>query len=109
MSFQIIPPIARAPQISLTSLVSPLPSLLSLFSLLSLSSLFLLFTGCAPKIYVIDRQTVFEEEAAGQWPQFDQEILSKSKATGPTPFPKTPVNARKQRLYNVLNGELLSN
>lgn len=81
---------------------------MTIFRITPLALLLSLLTSCAPKIYVIDRQTVFEEEAAGQWPQFDQEILNKAKVSGPTPFPKTPVNVRKQRLYNVLNGELLS-
>ena len=64
--------------------------------------------ACTPKLYVVDRQTVLEEEAAGRWPQFEKELLEKSKAQGPTPFSKTPVTARRARLYNVLNGPLPS-
>lgn len=64
--------------------------------------------GCAPKIYVIDRQTILEEEAAGEWPQFEKDLITKSRAEGPTPFSKVPVNASRARLYNVLNGELVS-
>ncbi len=63
-------------------------------------------TGCSPKIYVIDRQTVLEEEAAGEWPQFEKAIMQKSATGEATPFETVPVNARKRRLYNVLNGEL---
>lgn len=65
-------------------------------------------SACAPKVYVIDRQTVFEEEAAGQWPQFDKELLEKSKAPTPTAFSKVPTNDRRKRLYNTLNGEMIS-
>ncbi len=62
--------------------------------------------ACSPKIYVIDRQTVLEEEAAGDWPQFEGDLLSKTAAQGPTPFSKVPVNNAKARLYNILNGEM---
>jgi hypothetical protein len=65
----------------------------------------LLFTACTAKVYVIDRHTVMEDEAAGEWPDFEKEILNKSKQMGPTSFQKVPINARKKRLYNVLNGE----
>ena len=64
--------------------------------------------ACTPKIYVIDRQTVLEEEAAGHWPQFEKDVVTKAKAEGPTPFLKTPFNARREKLLNVLNGELAS-
>lgn len=67
-----------------------------------------LFSACAPKVYVVDRQTVFEEEAAGSWPQFDKQLLEKSKAPTPTAFQTVPTNARKKRLYNTLNGEMIS-
>lgn len=65
-------------------------------------------SGCSPKIYLIDRQTVLEDEAAGEWPDFEKEMIEKSKAQGPTPFVKTANNAKKERLYNVLSGELTS-
>jgi hypothetical protein len=66
-----------------------------------------LFAHCSPKIYLIDRQTVLEEEAAGEWPEFEKEWLEKSKSQGPTPFPKAEMNARDRRHYHVLNGELV--
>jgi hypothetical protein len=66
-----------------------------------------LLMACAPKIYIIDRQTVLEQEAAGEWPQFEKEIVAKSLASGPTAFPKVPVTTAKKRLYQVLNGELV--
>ncbi len=66
----------------------------------------LLFSACAPKIYVIDRQTVLEEEAAGDWPQFEKDVIERAKKQGPTPLSKVPENARRKRLYSVLHGEL---
>lgn len=67
-----------------------------------------LFGACVPKVYVIDRQTVLEDEAAGEWPEFERELLKKSKAHGPTPFSKVEMSKSRARLYNVLNGSLAS-
>jgi hypothetical protein len=67
-----------------------------------------LFVSCTAKVYVQDRHTIMEEEAAGEWPQFEKELLTKSAEKGPTPFEKTRTSARKKRLYNVLNGEMVS-
>lgn len=67
-----------------------------------------LLSACAPKIYVVDRQTVLEEEAAGSWPQFEQELLKKSIAATPTAFSQIPLNKKRARLLNILNGELVS-
>ena len=69
-------------------------------------SLAALSSGCSPKVYVIDNQTVLEEEAAGSWPQFEKQILDKAKAKGPTPLSQVPPNQSRDRLYNVLNGEM---
>jgi hypothetical protein len=74
--------------------------LLGLFFL----GLLLAQAACTPKIYVIDRQTVLEEEAAGSWPDFEKEIIQGAKTSGPTPFQKIPPSQNRARLYNVLNG-----
>lgn len=66
----------------------------------------ILFAGCSPKIYVIDRQTVFEEESAGSWPSFDKALIDAAKKSGPTAFFKVPKSARRERLFNVLNGAM---
>jgi hypothetical protein len=75
-----------------------------------LVALFILQLGtlvaCSPKVYLVDRQTVLEDEAAGEWPDFEKELIHKAKATGPTPFAKVNNGAKKERLYHVLNGEL---
>ena len=74
------------------------------FSIFFLSLITL--TACSPKIYLVDRQTALEEEAAGEWPEFENDLLNQSKATGPTLFPKTANSEKTDRLYNVLNGEV---
>lgn len=59
--------------------------------------------GCSIKLYKVDQQTVLEDEAAGEWPEFEKEILSKAQSGVPTPFPTVAASARKARLFNVLN------
>lgn len=65
-----------------------------------------ILAACSPKIYVIDRQTVLEQEASGEWPEFDKALLEKSKAPTPTPFSSVPFNERRQRVYRVLHGDM---
>lgn len=57
---------------------------------------------------VIDRHTLMEEEAAGEWPNFERELLDKSTQMGPTAFRKVEPTSKEKRLYNVLNGEPVS-
>jgi hypothetical protein len=66
------------------------------------------FMGCSPKFYVIDRQTALEEEAAGEWPDFETQELKHAEAATPAPLAKTPINESKERLYRVLNGDIVS-
>jgi hypothetical protein len=66
------------------------------------------FVGCSPKFYVIDRQTALEEEAAGEWPDFEAQALKHSEAATPAPLAKTPIDESKERLYRVLNGDIVS-
>lgn len=74
-----------------------------------LAALVMLATAsCSFKYQQIDRHTIMEDEAAGEWPEFEKDVLDKSKEMAPTAFPKTDTNAKQKRLYNVLNGELVS-
>jgi hypothetical protein len=66
-------------------------------------------SSCSPKVYLVDRQTVLEEEAAGEWPEFERALLDRSVSEGPVEFPKasTAASGRRARLYNLLNGEVV--
>ncbi len=64
--------------------------------------------GCTPNIYFIDRHTIMEEEASGEWPQVEREFGSKTPKKGVTFFTKEPMNEKKQAVYRVLNGEYVS-
>jgi hypothetical protein len=65
-------------------------------------------TACVPKIYVIDRQTVLEDEAAGEWPQFEKRLIPQTQEKTPTPQAQVRDSERKQKLYKVLNGPVIS-
>ena len=65
-------------------------------------------SACAPKIYVMDRPTVMEEEASGSWPNFTKDLKKNALSKGPTFFPKEKENNKKARVYNILNGDLTS-
>lgn len=67
-----------------------------------------LICGCAPKIFLVDRQTVLEDEAAGEWPNFEKELLERAKTSGATPIEKPPESKKKARVYKLLNGDLVS-
>lgn len=79
---------------------------IDLFSALLLISGGSWMMSCAPRVTLLDRQTILEEEAAGDWPQFEEQLLKKGVRHGVTPFPSTPLNAKKSRLYSTLQGEM---
>lgn len=78
----------------------------ALGAILAIFGLLLFISGCSPKIYLVDRHTVLEEEAAGEWPEFERALLEKSTSLGPVPYPKTALTEEQKRLYRILNGEL---
>ena len=48
-----------------------------------------ILVSCTPKIYLIDRQTVLEQEASGNWPELDKVFYAESMKPGPTELPQT--------------------
>lgn len=70
---------------------------------------FLLFgflTGCATiEVYQVGRQTIMEEEAQGEWPEFEKEFAKKTLRKQAEFFPKEPQSKRKDRVFSVLSGE----
>lgn len=61
-----------------------------------------------PNIYLIDRHTVMESEASGEWPALDKRFLKKSIAKGPVDLAKDPNDNRKKKAFRILNGEMES-
>lgn len=64
--------------------------------------------ACTPKVYIVDRQTLLYEQAAGEWPEFEKSLLPLVIYRNPVPFAQSPVNEneRNKRLYRVLQGEI---
>ena len=69
--------------------------------------------ACSPKVYVIDRQTVLHESAAGEWPEFEKTLVNKVKPKGPVTFNNQitggTINSESEKrrgLYKVLNGDM---
>lgn len=61
-----------------------------------------------PDVYLIDRHTVMEAEASGEWPQVDQRFRQQAIKPGPTALEADPDSPRKARSLEVLNGEFTS-
>lgn len=63
--------------------------------------------GCVsiPDVYLIDRHTVMETEAAGDWPELENRFREQSPQTGPTNLSVEPNTARHERAFRVVNGE----
>jgi hypothetical protein len=70
-----------------------------------LAILLLALPACAPTVYLLDRQTVLEEEAAGEWPSLEASIQKQAKASAPTEYPTVEQSAAKRRRYSTLNAE----
>lgn len=63
-------------------------------------------SGCSlspsVEIILIDRHTIMESEAAGEWPQIEKRLhLNK----GPIPLSDLNDSKREDRAFKVLNGE----
>lgn len=68
--------------------------------ILTLPLLFL--AACAPKVYVIDRATILEEESGGEWPNIDQAQRQKLLKTSPTAQKTSDRSGQKEKLTRIL-------
>lgn len=72
-----------------------------------LFALSLILGACAgPQIYLIDRQTVMEAEAGGEWPEAEEELLTSGEKLGPTAYARSENKKKNKKLQSILNGEL---
>jgi hypothetical protein len=58
-----------------------------------------------PDVYLIDRHTVMEQEASGEWPELESRFRQQAVKSGPTNLAKEPTERRRERAFRVLNGE----
>ncbi len=68
-------------------------------------------TGCAgffnslvPDVYLVDRHTIMEADAAGEWPELDQR-LRQDIDQGPQAFAGVDEKLDEQAAFRVLNDE----
>lgn len=45
--------------------------------------------SCAPSIYLIDRQTVLEQQASGSWPELDKTFYNEARTINPSELEET--------------------
>lgn len=95
-----------------------MPNLLSRLTLISLLVMALMASGCAglindlvPDVYLVDRQTLMEADASGDWPEVEQRLIElgletmEQPKTGPEPFAGSQDTLSEQTTYGVLNAE----
>jgi hypothetical protein len=64
-----------------------------------------LITSCSPSIHLIDRQTILELEASGDWQELDQQFQDKELASGPLPVPKVKSDKDRTRLFRMTHSD----
>ncbi len=62
-------------------------------------------TACVPDIYLIDRQTVLELEASGQWPELDQKYKDMALRSGPTALETTRDNVENRQIFSMTHDD----
>lgn len=67
----------------------------------------LALAACAPKVYVIERTTVLEEEAAGQWPDLETRWKKANVKTAPQAVKTEEASAQQKRLTRSLEPDSL--
>ena len=61
--------------------------------------------GIVPPVYLVDRHTVMELEASGDWPELEKRLYKQSLNMGPVSLASDPVAQRRERALRLLNGE----
>lgn len=77
---------------------------LTLLILLSLSGCANLLNQLVPDVYLVDRHTIMESDAAGDWPALEQRLRSNIHS-GPTPLAGIDEPLDQQPAFQVLNDE----
>ncbi|MES2746124.1 MAG: hypothetical protein V4655_11895 [Bdellovibrionota bacterium] len=73
------------------------------FLLIAFSGLTL--SACIPDIYLIDRQTVLEIEASGQWPELDKKYKDMALRSGPTALESTRDTVENRQIFSMTHDD----
>ena len=73
--------------------------------LLGILTVGLFVTACNPELYLIDRQTILELEASGEWPELDQKFKQEALRTGAIPLETTDDKAESRKVFSMTHGD----
>jgi hypothetical protein len=62
-------------------------------------------TGCLPDVYLIDRQTVLELEASGDWEELDQAYQKQALNPGPHPLESTSDLVEQRQIFSMTHSD----
>jgi hypothetical protein len=68
---------------------------------LSLAVISATLWGCSPSIHLIDRQTILEIEASGDWQELDRKFQDQEVASGPLPLEKTKTKGDRRKVFSM--------
>lgn len=63
-------------------------------------------SACVPNVYLIDRPTLMEEEAAGDWPDLGQTLEKKEVSKHPVPLTPQQMKRKDERVTQTLLGDI---
>lgn len=61
--------------------------------------------GCIPDVYLIDRQTVLELEASGDWQELDQAYQKQALNPGPQPLESTSDLVEQRQIFSMTHSD----
>ena len=61
--------------------------------------------GCSPSIHLIDRQTILEIEASGDWQELDRKFQDQEVASGPLPLEKTKTKGDRRKVFSMTHSD----
>lgn len=61
--------------------------------------------ACSPSVYLIDRPTVLEVQAAGDWPELDRVLLETAVDSGPAALEQTSEPPEARALLHMTHGD----
>lgn len=68
----------------------------------------LLVMSCAPKIYFVDKPSLLQEEAAGEWPDVEASIRRRTLDPTPAMLKKIPESSAKKNAFAQIPSEYTS-
>ncbi|MFY7930112.1 MAG: hypothetical protein ACOVS5_14665 [Oligoflexus sp.] len=64
-----------------------------------------MLSACIPDVYLIDRQTVLELEASGEWPELDRKFQTESLQAGPLPLEQTRDRIEERQIFSMTHAD----